>query len=155
MNKHPRRLTHQDLEAFFSNCTKNWKKPSRGIDFRNYQIMDIRKIWELVASRSLAVHSFPQKIKMDTLWVTTDHSVFAQSVKMLEKDILQRLYKESGIVIKRLRTTVNSNTQTLNRRQTQNLKGYIKGEDLMSSPKKMTPMEIKFEEFVEKISKLA
>ncbi len=155
MNRSPRRFTHQDLESFFLNCTKNWKNPSWGANFRSYQIMDIRKVWELVASPSLAVHSFPQEIKRDTLWVQTDHSVFSQSVKMLEKKILQRLYKESGILLKKIHTTINSSTANLTRKQMGDQKDYIKRRDVMSSPKKVTDQEVKFEEFVEKISKLA
>ena len=154
MNKKPRRISHQDLETFFANCTKNWKKPSQAVDFWDFQIMDIRKVWDLVVGRSLAIHSFPQKVRKSILWVQTDHSIFTQSLKMLEKGILERLKKESGIVLRKIQTTISSSVQSLITTQTQNQPDYIKRANIMSSPKKMTPERVQFEEFVKKVSQL-
>ncbi len=156
MNKTVCRITHQDIESFFSICTKKWKKPFQKKIFHNYQIMDVRKVWESVVKRSLAIHSFPHNIKEKTLWVQTDHSIFAQSVKMLEKNILERLKKESGISLKHINTTVNPTARNLAQSYlSTNINKEIKKTDITLMSTKMASQKTTFDKFIDKISYLS
>ena len=122
--------------------------------------MGVQRAWPAVAGKSLATHSFPECIKGDCLFIQVDHSIFAQSVKMLMKNILDKLEKETGIRLKTIRTNVSQNISSPPEGNPEHKKytsaGLVheKKGDIMSISSRVAQEQEKFEAFIKKIAGL-
>lgn len=54
-------------------------------------LLELRGRWEQVVGESLAKHSAPSRIHDAELVISVEHAVFAQELKMIERDVLGRL----------------------------------------------------------------
>ena len=122
--------------------------------------MNVQRAWPRVAGKPLSTHSFPERIEGDCLFIQADHSIFAQSVKMLAKNILDKLEKETGIRLKTIRTNVRQNISSLPEDNTEHEKNtpaglvHEKKSDIMSISSRVAGEQEKFEAFIKKIEGL-
>ena len=116
------------------------------------------------------MHSLPEKLNKKTLWINTDHSIFAQQIQILADQILQEIQTKLGIKINRFRTKVailqwnaSSNVSTLPQAgREQALAPEIKSEDhkkkdeyIMSTSNRMTSKQRNFDRLILKMESLS
>ncbi len=60
----------------------------------SFVIEDIRSKWYNIAGEIIAAHSIPDRIFKNILFVSTDHSVYANELTMMKDVILERIRNE-------------------------------------------------------------
>ena len=155
-----RRINYEDIDGLLALTTKRWGKKRREKLVQDHKIMNVQRAWPKVAGKSLSTHSFPERIEGDCLFIQVDHSIFAQSVKMLAKNILDKLEKETGIRLKTIRTNVRQNISSLPGGNPEHKKNasaglvHEKKGDIMSISSRVAQKQGKFEAFIKKIAGL-
>ena len=77
----------------------------------DFLVMLLKDNWEKIAGGIMAAHSFPDRIFKNILFVWADHSIYANEIVLMKKNILQKIddiigrniIKTVKVEIKRLR----------------------------------------------------
>jgi predicted nucleic acid-binding Zn ribbon protein len=63
----------------------------------SFLIEQIRSFWPKMVGNTVAVHSLPQRIFKKTLFVTVDHSVYANELIMAKDFILEAISRQIAV----------------------------------------------------------
>ncbi|MCP4132796.1 MAG: DUF721 domain-containing protein [bacterium] len=73
----------------------------------SFLIEAIKSIWPGVVGEILATHSIPGRIFKKTLFVSVDHSVYANELMMMRNTILEKIEEELAVdIIKNLKAEI-------------------------------------------------
>ncbi len=73
----------------------------------NFSVEYLRDIWPDITGVIISSHSRPDRIFNNTLFIKTDHSVFANDITMMSKIIIKKLYdKFSNCPVKGIKVEI-------------------------------------------------
>ena len=98
------KISQQDMADVMSLVLHKEKTDIKKDWLGKLDILQLSSHWSQIVGTPLDIHTKPDKIQKDTLYVKVDHPVFAQQIQINQKYILQNIYKLFHIQFTEIRT---------------------------------------------------
>jgi len=86
------KIKNGDRKGYLSNFNDIIKDAIKEFNAEDdFLVMLLKKNWEKIAGGIISAHSIPDRIFRNILFISADHSTYANEIIMMKKNILQKI----------------------------------------------------------------
>ena len=86
------KINNNERKGYLSNFDEIIKDVIKELNAEDdFLVMLLKKNWEKIAGEIISTHSIPDRIFKNILFISADHSTYANEIIMMKKSILQKI----------------------------------------------------------------